>query len=97
MNGIEAEPSPCFHRFHLPPVAFEDAEVMAAVGEVAKDPNKMLKYKDNKKVDLPLQKLRGSIPQSTLCEAEWPSFSCLARGYRYKIFIVRWRSSRVAS
>lgn len=32
------------------PVAFEDAEVMAAVDEIAKDPGKMIKYKDNKKV-----------------------------------------------
>ncbi|GAX75486.1 hypothetical protein CEUSTIGMA_g2929.t1 [Chlamydomonas eustigma] len=30
--------------------AFEDPEVMAAVDEVAKDPSKMMKYKDNKKV-----------------------------------------------
>jgi hypothetical protein len=30
--------------------AFEDPEVMTAVDEVAKDPSKMMKYKDNKKV-----------------------------------------------
>lgn len=30
--------------------AFEDAEVMTAVDEIAKDPSKMIKYKENKKV-----------------------------------------------